>query len=313
MSDYFDPCQYRVALLAGGKSGERDISLASGKGVQKALKEAGFQVAELDPANPADLKCLLDNSFDVAFLCLHGKWGEDGTIQGFLELIGMPYTGSGVFSSALAMDKVQSKIYYERAHIPTPPFLVARKGEPFDAVKSVEKLGSCCVVKPASEGSALGVYIVEGKDAIQEAVTKVFKLDREALIERYIKGREFTVAVVGNEEPRALPVIEIIPKNDFYDFESKYSPGGSEHVCPAVLPDKVTHEMQTLALRAHAALSCRGVSRSDFIVQDDGTCWILETNTIPGMTKTSLLPDAARAAGISFSELCTELVELALA
>lgn len=312
MSECFNPHNCRVALLAGGKSGEREISLTSGEGAKEALKKAGFQVTVLDPANKNDLKLLLDDLFDVAFLCLHGKYGEDGTIQGFLETVGMPYTGSGVWSSALALNKIQAKLYYERNNIPTPLFITVKAQELFDIDKIVAKIGSHCVVKPSTEGSALGVYIVEGKNAIQEALVKTLKLDNEILIERYIKGREFTVAVIGNDKPKALPVVEIIPKGNFYDFESKYTSGGSQHICPALLSNDLTQKIQSLALQAHQALSCRGVSRSDFILEDDGSCWILETNTIPGMTETSLLPDAAQAAGISFPQLCTKLIELAL-
>ncbi|WP_172623447.1 D-alanine--D-alanine ligase family protein [Arabiibacter massiliensis] len=312
MSESFDPRKCRIALLAGGKSGERAVSLASGEGAREALEEAGFDVVSLDPACKEDLKTLIDGPFDVAFLCLHGKYGEDGTVQGLLETIGLPYIGSGVWASALAMDKVKSKLYYERDGIPTPPSVTLRVGDSHDVDEIVEKLGEHCVVKPATEGSALGVYIVEGADEVAAAIGKVFEIDREALIERYIKGTELTVAVIGNEELEALPIIEIVPKSEFYDYESKYAPGGSQHICPAPLPDETTRLVQDLAIRAHRALSCRGVSRTDLILEEDGSCWVLETNTIPGMTGTSLLPDAARAAGISFPELCTRLVGYAL-
>lgn len=313
MSDCFDPCQCRVALLAGGKSGEREISLASGAGAQEALMEAGFQVTMLDPAENDDLKRLIDGDFDVAFLCLHGKYGEDGTVQGLLEVIGLPYTGSGVWSSALAMDKSKAKLYYEKEGIPTPPSVTLQAGCESDIPSVVEKLGGRCVVKPGTEGSALGVFIVEGVDEIREAIEKAFDIDDEVLVERYIRGTELTVAVVGDaDELEALPIIEIVPTSDFYDYESKYAPGGSQHICPAPLDADTTALVKDLAVRAHKALSCSGVSRSDFILDDAGSCWILETNTIPGMTGTSLLPDAARAAGISFPELCTRLIEIAL-
>lgn len=303
----------RVALLTGGKSGEREVSLASGKGAREALEGAGFTVTSLDPAEKEDLKRLIDGPFDVAFLCLHGKWGEDGTVQGFLETIGLPYIGSGVWSSALAMDKVKSKLYYERDGIPTPPSVSLEAGDSYDVDEIVAKLGEHCVVKPGTEGSALGVFIVEGAEAVAEAIEKAFAIDSEILIERYIKGKELTVAVIGNDEVEALPIIEIVPKSEFYDYESKYAPGGSQHLCPAPLSEETTRMVQDLAVRAHRALSCKGVSRSDFILEDDGRCWTLETNTIPGMTGTSLLPDAARAAGISFPELCTRLIGYALA
>lgn len=312
MAESFDPRQYRVALLAGGKSGEREVSLASGEGAREALESAGFEVTVLDPANKEDLKRLISESFDVAFLCLHGKLGEDGTMQGFLEIVGIPYTGSGVWSSSLAMDKVKSKLHYRDAGIPTPPSLVVKAGDNVDLSQAINQLGSKCVVKPATEGSALGVFIVEGEAAVADAIKKALEIDKEVLIERYVKGTELTVAVLGNAETKALPIIEIVPKSDFYDFDSKYAPGGSQHICPAPLPEDITTYIQDLAVKAHQALGCCGVSRSDFILEEDGSCWILETNTLPGMTNTSLLPDAGRAAGISFPELCTKLVQFAL-
>lgn len=312
MSDCFDPRNCRVALLAGGKSGEREISLASGAGAREALSEAGFDVTVLDPAESADLKRLIDEPFDVAFLCLHGKHGEDGTIQGLLEMIGLPYTGSGVWSSALAMDKAKAKLYYDRAGISTPPSVTLHAGDEAHATSIVDKIGTHCVVKPGTEGSALGVFIVNGAVEVEEAIKKAFEIDTEVLIERYVRGTELTVAVIGDDELEALPIIKIVPTSEFYDFNSKYAPGGSQHICPAPLDDETTAMVKDLAIRAHRALSCSGMSRSDFILDDEGTCWILETNTIPGMTGTSLLPDAARAAGISFPELCTRLIKFAL-
>ncbi|MEG2477246.1 MAG: D-alanine--D-alanine ligase [Gordonibacter sp.] len=312
MGDCIEPQHCHVALLVGGVSGEREVSLASGVGARQALEEAGFSVTVLDPANKEDLKVLIDGKFDVAFICLHGKFGEDGTLQGLLEMIGLPYIGSGVWSSALAMDKAKSKIFYDLAGISTPPSITLTSTSSVKAVDIVGQLGNHCVVKPATEGSALGVFIVEGEDAISESIEKVFELDNLVLIERYISGKELTVAVIGNENPEALPIIEIVPVNEFYDYESKYVPGASQHLCPAPLSDEVTRRIQQMAVEAHGVLECKGVSRSDFILDDEGTSWILETNTIPGMTGTSLLPDAARAAGISFPELCTMLVRFAL-
>lgn len=311
MTGMIEPAKCRVALLAGGTSGEREISLASGKGAGAALREAGFVVTELDPANRADLGKLLEDSFDVAFLCLHGKGGEDGALQGFLETIGLPYTGPGVWSSATAMNKAQSKLFYQRAGIPTAPFQYIQKGEPYSIDEIALAMDGTCVVKPATEGSALGIYIVEGAEAIADAIEKVFEIDELVVVEKYISGTELTVAVLGNDQPFALPVIEIVPKAEFYDFESKYAPGGSQHNCPAPLNDELTEQVMQAAVNAHKALQCSGVSRSDFILDSDGIPWILETNTIPGMTATSLLPDAARAAGISFPELCTKLIEYA--
>lgn len=307
-----DPKDCRVALLAGGTSGERSISLASGEGAKGALLEAGYQVTSIDPAKKEDIKRLIDEPFDVAFLCLHGKNGEDGTVQGLLQLLGIPFTCSGVQASAIAMDKAKSKVMYTVNGVETPKSVTLKREEPYDVVEIQNLLGIPCVVKPATEGSALGVEIVEDENELDNAIKRAFEIDDLVVIESFIKGIELTVAILGNDDPIALPIIEIVPKGDFYDFESKYQPGGSEHICPARLSNELTAYIQEQAIKAHKALGCRGVSRSDFIVDESEKPWILETNTIPGMTATSLLPDAARAAGITFPELCTKLIEYAL-
>lgn len=306
------PEDLRVALLAGGASDEREISLASGRGAGNALREAGFSVTELDPAEKKDLQNLIAGNYDVAFLCMHGKMGEDGTLQGFLEMIGLPYIGSGVWSSALAMDKAKSKLFYENAGIQTPVSVTLYSPDDMSVEDILSTVGESCVVKPATEGSALGVYIVKGADEVKDAIGKAFELDSEVLVETFVKGTELTIAVLGNEQLEALPVIQIVPRNEFYDFESKYAPGGSQHLCPAPLNAEATEKVQAMAKAAHRVLGCSGISRSDFIMDENGEFWILETNTLPGMTETSLLPDAARAAGIEFPELCTRLIELAL-
>ena len=303
--------ELHVAVLAGGSSGEREISIQSGVAAKNALKEAGYDVEMIDPANKSDLADLVSGKYDVAMLCLHGKGGEDGTIQGFLETVGIPYTGSGVLSSALAIDKDKAKVIYRNNELPTP-FSVTLRRDGFDVHSDLAKVQYPCVVKPATEGSALGVFIVEDKTGIVEAIEKVFKIDEQLLIESYVRGIEVTAAVLGNDNPQALPVIEIVHSHEFYDFESKYAPGGSQHICPARLDDEITQLVQSLAVKAHQVLGCKGVSRTDMIIDSDGQPWILETNTIPGMTETSLLPDAARAVGISFPELCSKLVELAV-
>ncbi len=313
MSETFDPATCRVALLSGGTSGEREISIASGDGAAAALKEAGFPVDRFDPANKDDLKALIDGDYDVAFLCLHGRHGEDGVIQGFLETIGLPYTGPGVWSSAIAINKARSKDFYRLAGVPTAPSVTLHAGEAYTVADIIAQVGDHVVVKPASEGSSIGVSIVSGADAIETAIDEAFSHDTEVVVEKFISGREFTVAVIGNEQPRALPIIEIIAqKGEFYDFESKYAAGGSKHICPAELPEEETATIQREAVGAHKALNCEGVSRTDFILDEEGKPWALETNTIPGMTSTSLLPDAARAAGIPFPQLCTMLVQYAL-
>ena len=311
MSTTIDPSKLSVALLAGGASGERDISLASGAGAKAALEEAGFTVTSFDPAVKEDLQALVGGDFDVAFICLHGKYGEDGTIQGLLEVLNIPYIGSGVWSSSLAMDKARAKVFYRHFGINTPRSVTLHRRDAYEVDAIIEKVGLPCVVKPANEGSALGVHIVDSAEEVENSIRSVFEIDNELLVETYIKGTELTVSVLGNDEPVALPVIEIVPKNEFYDFESKYAPGGSEHICPARLTDEETTRVQEMAVAAHKSLGCRGVSRTDIIMDGDGVCWVLETNTVPGMTSTSLLPDSARAAGYTFPELCTKLIELA--
>ncbi len=308
------PQETHVVVLAGGTSDEREISLASGAGATEALLEAGFPVTQLDPANKEDLLTLVKGPFDVAFLCMHGKCGEDGTLQGMLEVLGLPYTGPGVWSSATAMDKAKSKVVYARANIPTPESATLFRGHNALELATgfAEEHGFPLVVKPGTEGSALGVVIVEEPEGLQGALDEAFALDDEVLVERFVAGTEITVAVLGNDQPEALPVIQIVPHSAFYDFEAKYAPGGSDHLCPAPLEDDITQRSQDLAIAVHKCLECRGMSRTDMIVEDSGDIWVLETNTIPGMTPTSLLPDAAAAAGMSFAQLCTRIIEYAL-
>lgn len=312
MTSTLIPSECNVALLCGGRSGERQISLNSGEGAKAALLEAGFPVTVLDPAKPEDLKTLIDGGFDVAFLTTHGRYGEDGTLQGFLELIDLPYTGSGVWGSALAINKAKAKVFYSAAGLRTPDSVTLLKGQPVDVDEVVKVVGEHCVVKAASEGSTLGIFVAENKEQVGPAIQQAFEYDNQVVVERFVRGSEFTVAVLGNSNPEALPVIQIIPQNGFYDFEAKYALGGSEHLCPAPISESLTQSLQEQAVVAHKALGCLGVSRTDFIVDDSNTCWALETNTLPGMTQTSLLPDAGRAAGMSFPQICTKLIELAL-
>ena len=311
MSSQREPNSIKIALLAGGKSGEREVSLSSGRSVEQALKKVGFIVETLDPANKNDLRTLVAESFDVAFLALHGKGGEDGTIQGFLETLEIPYTGSGVWASATAVNKIISKHFYREAGIPTPQSMKLESSD-ISAETIIATVGIPCVVKAATEGSALGVYICNSTKEVSQAVQKVFTVDKSAFVESFVSGTEFTVGVLGEKDPVALPVIKIIPVNEFYDYESKYAEGGSQHICPAPLNEEETKQAQELALKAHKVLGCEGVSRTDLIQDKDGKFWVLETNTLPGMTSTSLLPDAARVKGISFEELCKQMVFEAL-
>lgn len=312
MAGTLDPTTCKVALLSGGISGEREVSLASGKSVGEALRNTGYQVTILDPAEKNDLMKLIEGPFDVAFLVTHGKGGEDGTLQGFLETIKLPYTGSGVCASAIAMNKSKAKQVYCEAGLPTLPSVTLHKVEGYSLDDIIGKLGDHCVVKVAAEGSSIGLYIEEGRENIAAAIEKAFTQGEEVLVEKFCAGRELTVGVIGNDDPTALPIIEIVPRNEFYDYDAKYSPGGSTHICPAEIDEPIAAKIRSCAENAHKALGCRGVSRTDFILEENGDFWMLETNTLPGMTATSLLPDAASKVGMSYEELCTKLIELAL-
>ena len=292
------PQETSVALISGGKSGEREISLVSGSAVYDALSDAGFSVTQIDPAKKEDLVTLVSEDFDVAFLALHGKLGEDGTIQGMLEILGIPYTGPGVWSSATAIDKPKTKIIYEQVGVPTPRAVLLHSPDQMTAEDIEREFGSSCVIKAATEGSALGVYLCNGREEIESALKNVFEIDDQALVE--------------TKDPQVLPVIQIIPINEFYDFESKYAEGGSKHICPAPLSEELTKKAQNIALLAHKGLECSGVSRTDLLLDSEGNFYALETNTIPGMTPTSLLPDAARVAGMDFTQLCITLIEDAI-
>lgn len=308
------PAVTKVALLKGGTSGEREISLKSGAACADALREEGFDVVEIDTGQPDALQQIIDEKPTVAFLALHGKGGEDGCMQGFCELLSLPYTGSGVLASALAMDKERSKVIYDAVGLKTAPWVTVHAGEDHDANAIIDKLGNKVVVKAAHEGSSLGVYIVEGATDLEMAIGEALTFDSTVVVEKFVKGTETTVAVLGNDSLEALPVIEIVPQGDStsYDFTAKYAVGGSKHIIPARLDERTTAACQEAALRAHEALGCKGVSRTDIMVDEEGECWVIETNTLPGMTSTSLLPDTAGKVGISFGALCRLLVELAL-
>ncbi|MHB1017960.1 MAG: D-alanine--D-alanine ligase family protein [Coriobacteriia bacterium] len=302
----------RIAVLMGGRSAEREVSLHTGEQVSGALTSIGHDVVRVDTADIGFIETLRTGQFDAAFICLHGRFGEDGTIQGLLELLELPYVGSGVLASALAMDKVVSKQIFVASGLPTPAWAVVRRGHPYSAAEISARLGDKLVVKPVSEGSSVGMSIVHEPGELAPAIERAFEHDRTVLVEEFVAGAEVTVGVLGNDEIQAFPTLEVVPEHEFYDYESKYIPGMSRHIIPARVPDAAREECQRVAIEAHRALTCRGMSRADTIVTDEGTVYLLEVNTIPGMTKTSLLPDAARAAGMEFPELCDRLVALAL-
>ena len=310
-----NPAEIRVVVLAGGISDEREISQDSARAIASALAEAGFEHVEvLDPAEKGFVGKLVEGGYDVAVPALHGRGGEDGTIQGLLEYIGVPYVGCGVASSALAADKDVSKIMYEHAGIPLAPGVVLEKGKGYDVEGIVSAIGERCFVKPAVNGSSYGVAPVSSKDELAAAIDGAFELDDKVLVEKWVVGTEITVGVLGNDDPKALPVVEIDPGEgaEFYDLKVKYEPADKHHIIPARLSDEDYARAQELAVAAHKALGCSGLSRSDFIVSPEDGPIILETNTFPGMTETSLYPDAARHAGIPFPELCRKFIELAL-
>lgn len=293
----------KIGVLYGGMSAEREISIVSGKAVLKALRDSGINAAGIDVGRDAAFQ-IRKNKIDFAYIALHGPWGEDGTIQGMLEIMGVPYSGSGVLANAAAMNKIFSKRIFLAEGLPTPRWQVVRKNNKFNL-----ELEFPVVVKPSTQGSAIGVSIVNEKKDMAKALNAAFKYDLEILIEEYIKGTEITVGVLGN---KVLPAIEIVPANKFYDFESKYKPGKSKHIIPPRLSSSVVRNAQELALRAFRALCCKAVSRVDIIVSEKNIPQILEINTIPGMTETSLLPDAARASGINFSELVFKIIEYSI-
>ncbi|MBW1988339.1 MAG: D-alanine--D-alanine ligase [Deltaproteobacteria bacterium] len=301
----------RVALLSGGMSTEREVSIKSGDKVAAALDKDRYEVLRYDPAT--DLARLVADApgLDVALVILHGPFGEDGTVQGLLDLLGLPYQGSGVLGSALAMNKLAAKRMYEAAGLPVPPYVPI--GGDTDSADVVKKLGLPLVVKPCCGGSSIGMSLVHREEELDAAIEAALAAGGQAMAEAYIKGRELTAGVLGNEDPEALPLVEIIPGKDspFFDFLSKYTPGEATEICPAPVDEAVAARGKELGLAAHKALFCRGYSRTDMILADDNL-YILETNTIPGMGETSLLPQAAKAAGYSFSALLDRLIDLAL-
>ena len=292
-----------IGVLFGGQSAERDISLLTGQAVINALKALGLITIPIDAGPDLPLK-LKKHAIDFVFIALHGPGGEDGTVQGLLEVMEIPYTGCGVLASALAMDKIAAKIVFDSLKIPTPSWQVVENMKVLPQAKHYP-----VVIKPATQGSALGVSIVNNKKELAKALKMAFSLDSRVLMEQYIKGTEITVGILGET---ALPVIEIVPKGRFYDFKSKYKPGQAKHLIPPRLQSGVIKEAQSIALKAFKALGCRAVSRIDLIVDKEQQPWVLEINTIPGMTETSLLPDAARAAGLSFNNLVLKIVEYSL-
>lgn len=330
----------RVAVLMGGTSAERPVSLSTGKQILNALDPDRYTVYALDTASGerylpatglpdhvktlkasdgersvatlAELQQVADaDKPDVVFIALHGPGGEDGTVQGMLELLGVPYVGSGVLASALAMDKAMCKKVLISEGVLMPEGRLLRKGDE-KARSAVQAMPLPLVVKPNAQGSSFGVTIVETAEQLEQAIEKAFQYDSSILVEQCVRGVEISVPVLGNDDPTVLPIIEIVPKSGVYDYESKYTPGATDEIVPARIAENIAARAREMAALCHKVLGCRGMSRTDMIVATDGKIYVLEVNTIPGMTPTSLLPRSAQAAGIPFPQLLDRLIGYAL-
>jgi len=293
----------KVAVLFGGRSAEREVSLKSGTAVLAALQKSGVDAHAFDPAERelSELK-----AFDRVFIALHGRYGEDGTIQGALELMGIPYTGSGVLASALAMDKWRTKMIWQSAGIPTPRYVLLTEQTDFDAV--ARELGLPLMVKPASEGSSIGMSKVMRAEDLKPAYELAARHDRLVLAEQFVRGAEYTASILGEQ---ALPLIQLETPHTFYDYDAKYLANDTRYICPCGLPPEREWALQALALKAFQIIGCRGWGRADLMVDENGTPYFLEMNTAPGMTDHSLVPMAARQAGLSFEQLVVRILELA--
>jgi len=300
----------KVGVLYGGKSAEREVSLMSGQGVCEALQSAGVNAQLFDTGTDTGKPMLADlaaQDFDRVFIALHGRYGEDGTLQGALELLGIPYTGSGPLASALAMDKIMTKRVWRDAGLPTPAWQMLDDAS--DLITAARALGLPCIVKAPREGSTLGVQKVERLADMRAAYEQARRFDTQALAEAFIAGRELTVAVLGHgEAARALPIIDIVAPAGNYDYEHKYFSDETQYLCPAELPEALTTEIQRLSEHAYRALGCEGWGRVDLMLDAERRPWLLEINTSPGMTGHSLVPTAARATGMSYAELCVAIL-----
>jgi D-alanine-D-alanine ligase len=294
-----------VGVLLGGKSAEREVSLKSGAMVLAALRSRGVDAHPFDPAEQG-LEALVDASFDRVFIALHGRFGEDGTVQGVLEWLGIPYTGSGVLASALAMDKLRTKLLWRASGLPTPPYEILPADADLRGVAA--RLGLPLMVKPVSEGSSLGMSKVREAGGLEEAYALAVNYDRVVMAEKFIEGPELTVGILGDE---VLPIIKLETPRDFYDYQAKYVADDTRYILPCGLPPARERELQALSREAFAAVGCRGWGRVDLMLDAAGAPQLLEVNTAPGMTDHSLVPMAARAVGLSYEDLCLRILEAA--
>jgi D-alanine-D-alanine ligase len=304
----------KLAVLRGGKSAEREVSLRSGDQVTKALRGLGHDVTGVD-LDGTTWDSLRDGGFDCVFNALHGRLGEDGTVQGMLELLGLPFTGSGVLASALCMDKARAGKVMAGAglHVPDSEELEIKSGVAAEVVERlVARFGLPLVVKPVREGSTIGVTIARQADDVASGLVLAGRYDRRVLVQRFAAGTEITIGVLATPDLQVLPTLEIVSDNPVYDYDAKYTAGKSHHIIPARISEAARAAASDAAARAFVELGCSGMARVDIIVDASGTPWLLEVNTVPGLTEVSLLPDAARAAGISFDQLCQRLVDHAV-
>lgn len=297
--------QGHIGVLMGGVSAEREISLRTGEAIMKALRARGYNVCPIDVGYDIAERLIVEQ-IGIAFITLHGRFGEDGTIQGMLELMRIPYTGSGVLASALSMDKIMTKLIFSAHAIPTPASHILQATE--GVKEAMEKLSFPfpIVVKPASEGSTIGVTILHDKEGLAQAIEHARQYDLRLLLEEYIKGKEITLGVL-NGHP--LPLIEIAPRGGFYDYRSKYTKGETEYILPPRIPQKAHEEAERIGLEAYNSLGCEGCARVDMMADEKGEIFVLEVNSMPGMTETSLVPKAAHFAGIDFPELVERILK----
>jgi len=295
----------KVFLILGGLSKERDVSLMTGEAIYKALCERGYNVEKFDPKTDDWAK--LKEEADLAFISLHGKFGEDGCVQGLLEMYGIPYTGSGILSSALCYDKDQTKIVMSQKGINIPKTWVYTEGDIINFIES-EDIVFPVMVKPNREGSTIGMTVVEEKNQLEAAIKLALESSPKVLIEEFISGTEVTVGLLNG---KAMTVVEIVPKSGLYDYKSKYEAGQTDYFFPARISDALTDEVRLISEKAYNALGCNGAPRADYIIDKQGKIFFLEMNTIPGMTETSLLPKSAAGSGINFADLCEKIVQAA--
>lgn len=299
----------KVAVLFGGTSAEREVSLNSGKAVLTGLLEGGVNAHPLDPKDYPIIK-LKEDGFTKVFIALHGRGGEDGTLQGVLEFLDLPYTGSGVMASALTMDKFRTKLIWQSLNLPVSPFVALNKDKQseINLQSIITRLGLPLIVKPSSEGSSVGMSKVSYANELIPAIEEAFKHDDTVLVEKWLSGPEYTVAILGDD---VLPSIRIQPAATFYDYEAKYLSDDTQYFCPSGLSEEKEQELATLALSAYQAVGCKGWGRVDAMMDNDGKMYLLEVNTSPGMTNHSLVPMAARQYGLTFSQLVVKILELA--